>query len=140
MNHIVSTRLIHLRLCLLAVTCFSFETEPARAQAPSKFWTPFHEINPPTWRQLGQPERWGYGMMWWVWDAPVWPGGVSGSPFQGAYSAKGAGGQFITVLPRYDLVIAHKVNIDNDPSQEVTALEYEAILLMLLSCTHTEAR
>jgi CubicO group peptidase (beta-lactamase class C family) len=102
--------------------------------------TPFHEINPPTWRQLGQPERWGYGVMWWVWDAPVWPGGLSGSPFQGAYSAKGAGGQFITVLPRYDMVIAHKVNIDNDPSQEVTPLEYEAILLMLLSCTYSEVR
>jgi CubicO group peptidase (beta-lactamase class C family) len=102
--------------------------------------TPFHEMNPPMWRQLGQPERWGYGVMWWVWDAPIWPGGLSGSPFQGAYSAKGAGGQFITILPGYDMVIAHKVDIDRDPSQEVTALEYEAILLMVLSCADTSKR
>jgi CubicO group peptidase (beta-lactamase class C family) len=102
--------------------------------------TPFHEINPPSWRQLGQPERWGYGVMWWVWDAPVWPGGVSGSPFQGAYSAKGAGGQFITVLPRYDMVIAHKVDIDDDPSREVTPLEYGAILLMVISCVDSAGR
>src|ERR1051326_8254326 len=61
--------------------------------------TPFHEINPPPLRQLGQPERWGYGALWWVWEAPVWPGGLYGCPFQGAYSAKGSGGQFITVLP-----------------------------------------
>jgi CubicO group peptidase (beta-lactamase class C family) len=102
--------------------------------------TPFHEINPPSWRQLGQPERWGYGVMWWVWDAPVWPGGVSGSPFQGAYSAKGAGGQFITVLPRYGMVIAHKVDIDNDSSRNVTALEYETILLMIISCVDSAGR
>ena len=42
--------------------------------------------------------RWGYGMFWWVWDAPDWPGTLTG-PYQGAYTAIGANGQYITVLP-----------------------------------------
>src|SRR5215471_14430677 len=36
-------------------------------------------------------QRWGYGMMWWVWDAPPSPG-TSMGPYQGAYSAMGANG------------------------------------------------
>ncbi len=95
--------------------------------------TPFHEINPPSWRLLGMPERWGYGVLWWVWDAPVWPSGVTASPFQGAYTAKGTGGQFITVLPTYDLVIVHKVDIDDEPARQVTPLEYDAILQMVIA-------
>ena len=97
--------------------------------------TPFNEINPPGLRLLGQPERWGYGAMWWVWEAPVWPGGVYGSPFQGAYCAKGAGGQLIIVLPSADMVIAHKVDIDQDPAREVTPNEYNAILQMVIAST-----
>lgn len=46
-----------------------------------------------------------YGYMWWLWDTPADTGG-----YQGAYSATGAYGQFITVLPQLDLVIAHKTN------------------------------
>lgn len=43
------------------------------------------------------PERWGYGVLWWVWDSPTWPGNVTARPFQGAYAAKGTGGQLILV-------------------------------------------
>jgi len=95
--------------------------------------TPFHEMNPPSWRALGRPERWGYGVMWWVWDAPVWPGNGYATPFQGAYQAQGAGGQYITVLPAFHMVIAHKVDVEEDPKAQVTATEYDAILQMLVA-------
>ncbi len=95
--------------------------------------TPFHEMNPPARRALGQPARWGYGALWWVWDAPVWPGNQYGAPFQGAYMAMGAGGQYITVLPSAYLVIAHKVDIDQAPNAEVSTTEYNAILQMVIA-------
>ena len=47
---------------------------------------------------------WGYGLHWWIWDGPFNTGA-----FKGAYSGAGALGQFITVLPALDMVIAHKV-------------------------------
>jgi len=49
----------------------------------------------------------GYGYLWWVWDAPYNKGA-----YEGAYSATGAFGQFITVLPKLDLVIAHKTKYE----------------------------
>jgi CubicO group peptidase (beta-lactamase class C family) len=45
----------------------------------------------------------GYGMLWWIWD-----GDANTGPYRGAYSGIGAVGQFITVLPALDMVIAHK--------------------------------
>ena len=45
----------------------------------------------------------GFGMMWWVWDGPHAEGA-----FEGAYTAAGFRGQFITVLPAMDMVVAHK--------------------------------
>jgi hypothetical protein len=48
-------------------------------QGSTGVWTPFEEMNPPYLRALGAPERWGFGLMWWVWDAhpyawrPVFP-------------------------------------------------------------------
>ena len=50
-------------------------------------------------RNYGEPERWGYGLLWWVWEEPLFVGGVQAGFMQGAYSAMGTGGQFITVLP-----------------------------------------
>lgn len=61
--------------------------------------TPLHEMNPPNVRK----GPFGYGYLWWVWDGPTAVG-----PFEGAYSGRGAIGQYITVLPKLDLVIAHK--------------------------------
>ena len=46
----------------------------------------------------------GYGYLWWTFDtAGKWPWGL-----RGGYTASGAMGQFITVLPAIDLVVAHK--------------------------------
>jgi CubicO group peptidase (beta-lactamase class C family) len=95
--------------------------------------TPLNEMNPPSYRALGSGTRWGYGYMWWVWDAPNSPG-----PFAGAYTGMGAGGQFITVLPQLDMVIAHKTDISQGsphaPRQRaVSSAEYHAVLNMLIA-------
>lgn len=61
--------------------------------------TPVSEMNPPGNRK----GPFGYGYLWWVWD-----GEAAQGPFKGAYTGRGAVGQYITVLPVLDLVIAHK--------------------------------
>jgi CubicO group peptidase (beta-lactamase class C family) len=94
--------------------------------------TPFSEINPTPMRNAGMPMRWGYGRLWWVWDAPVFPGNTYDGPFQGAYTAMGTGGQFITIFPMIDLVVVHKVDIDSNPAANISQLGYQAILDMLL--------
>lgn len=63
--------------------------------------TPVEEMNP-TERRDGY---FGYGYMWWVWDGPKATG-----PFDGAYTARGAVGQWITVFPSLNLVLAHKTH------------------------------
>lgn len=63
--------------------------------------TPVEEMNPVDRRD----GYFGYGYMWWVWDGPKAIG-----PFDGAYTARGAVGQWITVFPSLDLVIAHKTH------------------------------
>ena len=50
----------------------------------------------------------GYGYLWWIWDGK-WATG----PYEGAYTGIGAIGQFITVLPELDMVIAHKTRPGN---------------------------
>ena len=45
----------------------------------------------------------GYGLLWWIWD-----GAANTGPYRGAYTGIGAVGQFITVLPALDMVVAHK--------------------------------
>jgi hypothetical protein len=53
-------------------------------------------------------------------------------PYQGAFSAMGTGGQYITVFPFHDIVVAHKVNIDHDESRIVSGQTYMTILDMVL--------
>jgi CubicO group peptidase (beta-lactamase class C family) len=63
--------------------------------------TPLEEMNP-----VGRRDGYlGYGYMWWILDGPDATG-----PFEGAYWARGAVGQWIAVFPALDLVIAHKTN------------------------------
>ncbi len=66
--------------------------------------TPLEEMNPEGRRD----GYFGYGYMWWVWDGPRAVG-----PFAGAYTGRGAYGQWITVMPAADLVIAHKTDPDD---------------------------
>jgi CubicO group peptidase (beta-lactamase class C family) len=76
--------------------------------------------------------RWGYGVLWWVWDAPVNTGVVTG-PYQGAYAAIGTGGQYIVVFPASDAVVVHKVDIDSDEGRKVSPDEFSAILQMVIT-------
>jgi CubicO group peptidase (beta-lactamase class C family) len=46
--------------------------------------------------------HWGYGYLWRVWDKPFNDGA-----YEGAYTTTGAYGQYITILPKLDMVIAH---------------------------------
>jgi len=102
----------------------------------SSLVTPLNEMNPPRHRALGSGLRWAYGYMWWVWDAPNSPG-----PYKGAYTGMGAGGQYITVLPDLDMVVAHKTDMDQPPvssaatkrRRTVTLPEYDAALRMLIA-------
>jgi CubicO group peptidase (beta-lactamase class C family) len=93
--------------------------------------TPFRDMNPTGLRNYAEPERWGYGFLWWVWDAPMFPGNTWIGFMQGAYSAMGTGGQYITVLPARDMVVVHQVDIDKDYRANVTPSSYIAVLCMI---------
>jgi CubicO group peptidase (beta-lactamase class C family) len=79
-------------------------------------YTPLEEMNPVPMRQ----GRLAYGYMWWVWDGPK----ASGH-YEGAYTARGAYGQYITVLPAIDMVVAHKTAVP--PERNVNMIEYAGI-------------
>ena len=71
--------------------------------------------------------------MWWVWDQPRLPGGVTTGDFYGAHTALGTGGQSITVLPVHDMVVAHKVEIEGDSPRAMSLLEQSTILQMVIA-------
>jgi CubicO group peptidase (beta-lactamase class C family) len=95
--------------------------------------TPFIEMNPPYLRSEGAPERWGFGLMWWAWDAGPFIGGIYITPFQGAYEARGTAGQYITILPAKDMVLVHKVYIDVYPQPAISQEEWDTITNMAIS-------
>jgi CubicO group peptidase (beta-lactamase class C family) len=71
--------------------------------------TPVNELFPSGFRNQAERYDWrfGFGVMWWVWDSPRLPSGMGSGNFYGAYSAMGLGGQYITVLPAYDSRLMH---------------------------------
>jgi CubicO group peptidase (beta-lactamase class C family) len=83
--------------------------------------TPLSEMNPIRMRAW----NFGYGYMWWVWEK-------SGSHglFKGAYTGMGAFGQYITVIPKLDMVIAHKTAVP--PRKSVSWAHYEEIINKLI--------
>lgn len=71
----------------------------------------------------------GYGYMWWRWERPYTSG-----PYAGWYTAIGAYGQYITVFPTLDLVVAHK----NKSMELETSLElYLKLLDRIISARPT---
>jgi len=98
----------------------------------TKLVTPFARVNPTGLSVGGQPDRWGYGVMWWVWEEATFPGGSSIGPLQGAYTAMGAGGQYVTVLPAEDMVVVHTTDIDANGRADVPSMAYDAILAMAI--------
>jgi len=93
--------------------------------------TPFRNINPTGFRNYGEPQRWGYGLLWWVWDQQFFVGDSYTGFMQGAYTATGTGGTYITVLPAQGMVIVHQVDIDKDYRASVSPSNYMAMLTML---------
>ncbi|MDQ8153389.1 MAG: serine hydrolase, partial [Gemmatimonadota bacterium] len=61
--------------------------------------TPVGQMHPASARR----GRFGYGYLWWPFD-----GDWNTGPYEGAYSGIGAVGQYITVIPKLDIVVAHK--------------------------------
>jgi hypothetical protein len=75
--------------------------------------------------------------LWWVWESDNIPGTTAGL-YEGAFTAMGAFGQYITVIPVLDLVIAHTVDFEDAERAgrkipEVSTYEYDAILQMLIA-------
>ena len=83
--------------------------------------TPVEEMNP-SYHRNGP---FGYGYMWWVWD-----GDAATGAFEGAYTARGAYGQYITVLPALDMVVAHKTK--SEYRRSTNWGYYEKVLKMLI--------
>lgn len=93
--------------------------------------TPVDSINPPSWKGIAEGSHWGYGRMWWVWDDR----GLEG-PFAGAYTGWGSTGQFITVLPALNMVIAHKTipgETADGRERNVSVMQYQALLMHLVA-------
>lgn len=68
--------------------------------------TPTDTVNKRYGRTIESPFQFSYGYMWWLVD------NLKHYPdFEGAYSATGYGGQFITVIPKLNMVIAHKTKL-----------------------------
>jgi CubicO group peptidase (beta-lactamase class C family) len=83
--------------------------------------TPPAKMNPDHWRD----GPFGYGRMWWIGNDARWP-----VTMKGFYTGIGMYGQYITVLPALDMVIAHKT----DPRQgSVGSGEYFDVVRALLA-------
>jgi len=89
----------------------------------TRVFTPVTELNPPEERS----GPYGYGYLWWVWDGPQAKGA-----FEGAYDAQGAFGQYIIVMPKLDLVIAHKTRPDLRDAQGNTRGVWASDLVQIL--------
>jgi len=66
------------------------------------------DMNPPSMVNL----HLSYGYMWWLLEEP------SASALAGAYTAWGFLGQYVLVVPKRRMVIAHKVKPSDDPGQK----------------------
>ncbi|MDY8135567.1 DUF2306 domain-containing protein [Aquimarina sp. 2201CG5-10] len=58
-------------------------------------------------RDKSSPLQESYGYMWWLYERFY-----DNPDFEGGYTASGYGGQFITVIPKRNVVIAHKTTMD----------------------------
>ena len=72
----------------------------------------------------------GYSYLWWIWDKPA-----NSGYYEGAYTASGAFGQFITIFPKLDLVIAHKTKPEN--GRQTSMDVYLQIIDKLISAKKT---
>jgi CubicO group peptidase (beta-lactamase class C family) len=87
------------------------------------------EFKEPYYKDGAYMRYFGYGYLWWVWDSPNNKG-----VYEGAYTAQGNFGQYITVLPALDLVIAHKTKA----AYERYTSNYLTILTKLIAANNSE--
>jgi CubicO group peptidase (beta-lactamase class C family) len=98
--------------------------------------SPYRDMNPLFEGSPPMADRWGYGRLWWVYDAMS-----PSDPLSGAFTAWGVGGQYITVVPKLDMVIAHKTDTgfrqpgaaNSSRPRAVSVYEYDAMLRMLIA-------
>jgi CubicO group peptidase (beta-lactamase class C family) len=76
----------------------------------------------------------GYGYLWWVTVEGRHLPGVT-LP-DGTYSARGAGGHYILVIPAYDLLLVHRVNTDVR-GRSVSAQEFGRLVQLILEARGT---
>ena len=89
------------------------------------------DMNPP---KVRRGHAGGYGYLWWVWE-----GREPREAFEGAYLAQGAYGQFIAVLPRLDMVVAHKVDVSPyRPERQVIWDEFERLMDAIVGARESE--
>jgi CubicO group peptidase (beta-lactamase class C family) len=74
-------------------------------------------------------ERGAYGYMWWLAHADIHFPQMSVPP--GTYSARGAHGHYVVVVPARELVVVHRVDTDT-PGRAVSATEFGALLERIL--------
>jgi len=68
--------------------------------------TPVQTLNERNGLNESSPLQFSYGYMWWLVD------NFKKHPdFEGAYSASGWGGQFITIIPKLNIVVVHKYKV-----------------------------
>ena len=87
-------------------------------------------INPPSLRE----GSWGYGYLWWVFQADT-----PDDELTGAYTSWGAFGQYITVIPRLDLVVVHKVRTP-PYNQNVPIQDYLRMLRLIIAAAQNSPR
>ncbi|ERJ58644.1 serine hydrolase domain-containing protein [Sphingobacterium paucimobilis] len=74
----------------------------------------------------------GYGYMWWVArNFNKYPHFNGVELPESAYSARGAGGHYLVIIPDYDMVIVHRVDTDI-PGNRVAAKDFNTLLQMIL--------
>ena len=74
-------------------------------------------------------ERGAYGYMWWVARGDIHFPQMSVP--EGTYSARGAGGHYVVVIPAMDLVVVHRADTDA-PDRKVESLPFASLLEKIL--------
>jgi CubicO group peptidase (beta-lactamase class C family) len=82
-------------------------------------------------------ESGGYGYLWWV--AKEGKHLPSVALPAGAYSARGAGGHYILVIPALDLVVVHRVNTDI-ADRDVTAAQFGELMRLILEARAADTK
>ena len=80
----------------------------------------------------GWTGQWGYGMLWWAGEAPMYAGNVWTGPYQGAFSTMGAGGAVHHSVSRIPFGGGAQSNIHQDPHRNVSEPAYMTILDIVL--------